>query len=100
MEQTAHENYCTMLELAETLVREAGMSFRQAHDTNRTLVKVPVAEGRSADDLILELRNHGRSGLRPNDWNFRSYIQGSDRPGRKRRTARCQRRNGAKLCSD
>lgn len=49
----AQESFCTMTELADTLVREADLSFRQAHEVVGTLVRNVLDDGRRADEITI-----------------------------------------------
>lgn len=51
MYEDAEQSFSTMTELADTLVRECGLSFRQAHEVVATLVQTLVADGRYATDV-------------------------------------------------
>lgn len=53
MYDDAHASFCTMTELADTLVREAGLSFRQAHEVVGTLVHAVYEDGRDAGEITL-----------------------------------------------
>lgn len=52
--QNAAENFCTMTEVADTLVREDGLSFRQAHEIVGSMVRIALDDDRGADDLTLD----------------------------------------------
>ena len=54
MRENAERNFCTMTEVADTLVREEGISFRQAHETVGTMVSAVIADGREADEITLD----------------------------------------------
>lgn len=54
MYEDAVESYCTMTELADTLVRDAGLSFRQAHEVVGRLTSRVVADGRRADEITMD----------------------------------------------
>ena len=47
----ANASFCTMTELADTLVREAGVSFRQAHGIASRLTDDMTTAGRTAADI-------------------------------------------------
>lgn len=51
MYRVAQESFCTMTELADTLVREAGLSFREAHEVVGTLVRAVHEDGRHAGQI-------------------------------------------------
>jgi argininosuccinate lyase len=53
MYENASKNFSTMTELADTLVREENISFRQAHETVGTMVQAVINEGREADEITL-----------------------------------------------
>jgi argininosuccinate lyase len=53
MLENAERNFCTMTEVADTLVREEGISFRQAHEIVGTMVQAVVDDGRRADEITL-----------------------------------------------
>jgi argininosuccinate lyase len=53
MLSNAERNFCTMTEVADTLVREEDVSFRQAHETVGTMVQSVLADGRDADEIEL-----------------------------------------------
>lgn len=50
----ASENFITVTELADTLVREAGLSFREAHTITSRIVKRLYRENLSADSITQE----------------------------------------------
>ena len=45
MLKSSSESYCTMPELADMLVREAGVSFRQIREITGTVVKTTASDG-------------------------------------------------------
>jgi len=47
----AHENFITVTELADTLVREAGLSFREAHTITSAIVKKLYSANQTAEDI-------------------------------------------------
>jgi argininosuccinate lyase len=49
------EGFSTMTELADTLVRGTGISFRQAHEVVAHTVLKAVAEGKTADQITAEM---------------------------------------------
>lgn len=55
MLQGARVGFGTMTELADTLVREAGLSFRLAHNIVGQTVTRALAEGKRADELTLAM---------------------------------------------
>ncbi|MFC6993716.1 argininosuccinate lyase [Haladaptatus sp. GCM10025707] len=73
MYQVAQDSFCTMTELADTLVRAAGLSFRQAHEVVSTLVRAVYEDGRHAGQITLsDLETAasitvGKSGLLTNE---------------------------------
>lgn len=50
----ANESFCTMTELADTMVRETGLSFRQAHAVASRLTDDAFEAGRTADEITVE----------------------------------------------
>lgn len=62
--QSAAENFCTMTEVADTLVREDDLSFRQAHEIVGTMVRIAIDDGRTADELTIDdLNQAARTGI-------------------------------------
>ncbi|HAW44945.1 MAG TPA: hypothetical protein DCW60_01150 [Sutterella sp.] len=51
MIQKALTNFCTITELANTLVRREGISFRAAHDILADIVNFMLTEGKTAEDI-------------------------------------------------
>jgi argininosuccinate lyase len=51
----AQGNFCTATDLADTLVRHAGLSFRQAHHVVGGVVREAMARGLSAEQISVEL---------------------------------------------
>ncbi len=51
----AGAGFTTATELADTLVRESGLPFRQAHKIVAGMVQAAVKEGKGSDDLTLEM---------------------------------------------
>lgn len=54
MFEDAYESFCTMTELADTLVREADLSFRTAHEVVGGLVHNVFEDGRNAGEITIE----------------------------------------------
>lgn len=62
MYQNAAKNFCTMTEVADTLVREEDLAFRQAHELVGTMVRIAVDDERTADELTInDLNQAARS---------------------------------------
>ena len=58
MRRQVSENFCTVTELADTLVREFGFSFRVAHEIVGTLVKETLDKGiRTSGAITAEMLN-------------------------------------------
>ena len=57
LKQRAGENFITVTELADTLVREVGLSFREAHTITSRIVKTLYSEGLTAESISQELIN-------------------------------------------
>lgn len=57
MEQTARENYCTVTELANTLVRKHHISFREAHKVLALVVDWMISNQKKADEITPEIVN-------------------------------------------
>lgn len=57
LEQRAAASFATVTELADTLVREEGLSFREAHTIVSKLVAIAVQSGDSLSDLGLHSLN-------------------------------------------
>jgi argininosuccinate lyase len=55
MRYLAEVGFATMTELADTIVREKGMSFRMAHNIVGKTVATAIAEGKTATDLTAEM---------------------------------------------
>lgn len=53
----AGENFITVTELADTLVREIGLSFREAHEITSAIVKKLYGENLTADKITQEFLN-------------------------------------------
>jgi len=51
----ASKGFSTMTELADTLVRSCGISFRQAHDIIGETTSKAIAEGRTADQITTKM---------------------------------------------
>lgn len=54
LRQSAAENFCTMTEVADTLVWAEDMSFRQAHEIVGTMVRAALDDDRTADELTID----------------------------------------------
>lgn len=54
MLEDARTSFCTMTELADTLVRECDLTFRQAHHVVAALVKIAHDSGKTADEITGE----------------------------------------------
>ncbi|MEZ4675645.1 MAG: argininosuccinate lyase [Caldilineaceae bacterium] len=54
LQQRAGQGFTTATELADALVREAGLPFRQAHKVVATMVQQAVQSGVTSDQLTLE----------------------------------------------
>jgi len=50
----ARTSFCTMTELADTLVRECDLTFRQAHHMVAALVRVAADAGKTADEITVQ----------------------------------------------
>jgi argininosuccinate lyase len=57
----AREDYSTVTELADTLVRERALSFRKAHSVATAVVKLARTEGVAAEDISPELVDRAAS---------------------------------------
>jgi argininosuccinate lyase len=57
----AREDYSTVTELADTLVRERALSFRKAHAVATAVVKLARTEGVAAEDISPELVDRAAS---------------------------------------
>jgi argininosuccinate lyase len=57
----AREDYSTVTELADTLVRERALSFRKAHSVAMAVVKLARTEGVAAEDISPELVDRAAS---------------------------------------
>lgn len=55
MRERANEGFITATELADTLVREMGLSFRQAHRITASIVRRLIAEGKRQSELTREM---------------------------------------------
>lgn len=55
--QRAAGSFATVTELADTLVRTDGLSFRKAHHIVSSIVKKAVAEGHAASEISLDMVN-------------------------------------------
>jgi len=49
------KGFSTMTELADTLVRSYGISFRQAHDIIANITSKAISEGKSAEQITVEM---------------------------------------------
>jgi argininosuccinate lyase len=47
--------FSTMTELADTLVRNHGLSFRQAHDVIASTTSRAISEGKMVDQITIEM---------------------------------------------
>lgn len=54
MYHDAVESFCTMTELADTLVQVQGLSFRQAHEIVGSLTHEVCTDGRTAGEITVE----------------------------------------------
>ena len=54
LHKRAGENFITATELADTFVREGGLTFRKAHKLTSTIVRRLYAEGKDAADITEE----------------------------------------------
>lgn len=54
LRERAGENFITATELADTFVRESGLTFRNAHRLTSAIVKRLYSEGKTADDITQE----------------------------------------------
>lgn len=54
---TARGNYCTVTELANTLVRKDGISFREAHEIVAQVVDWMLKHGKKANDITTDVIN-------------------------------------------
>ena len=54
---TARSNYCTVTELANTLVRKDGISFREAHEIVAQVVDWMLRHGKKANDITTDVIN-------------------------------------------
>ncbi|MBO8165542.1 MAG: argininosuccinate lyase [Brevibacillus sp.] len=59
----AKASYATVTELADTLVRTDGLSFRTAHHIVSRVVRVAVDQGLAADQISLELVNQAAEAM-------------------------------------
>lgn len=55
MLQYAAQGYSTMTDLTDTLVREGGLSFRQAHEVIALVVESAIAQGKKANEIDLSM---------------------------------------------
>lgn len=55
--QRAHENFITVTELADTLVREVGLSFREGHSITSAIVRKLYGENLTADNITQDFLN-------------------------------------------
>ena len=55
MKTHASKGFSTMTELADTLVRNHGLSFRQAHDVIASTTSRAISEGKTADQITVEM---------------------------------------------
>ncbi len=51
----ARKGFSTMTELADTLVRSYGLTFRQAHDLIAEVTSKAISEGKTADQITLQM---------------------------------------------
>jgi len=51
----ASKGFSTMTELADTLVRNHGLSFRQAHDVIASTASRAISEGKTAEEITVEM---------------------------------------------
>ena len=51
----ARQNFATMTDLADALVRESGLAFREAHEVTARVVDAAVREGRTADRITVRM---------------------------------------------
>ncbi|ADG13544.1 argininosuccinate lyase [Methanocaldococcus infernus ME] len=58
MEELAKSNYSTATELADTLVRETGISFRKAHNIVGEIVRKSIEEKRDIIEVAKEVLRH------------------------------------------
>lgn len=54
MVEKAKKNFCTVTELANTLVRYDKVSFRTAHDAVASVVSSMIEQGKSADEITVD----------------------------------------------